>query len=218
MNNGAIETAYAGRLFRSRLEARWAVFFDSLGIHWQYEPQGFEAVDGSRYLPDFYLPDLQTWVEVKGDPNGLRAQRQRICSVLSGARSPIPYFTGSYEVQPSGEACNGLLVLGEFPRDSSILVAHQLIRHSAADGQDQLMLSWACFVPLVRGAVGLLAIGPGLLPQLLDLDDRELGDDDDPGWTVASRCVNGVHNFEQITRAYRDGGFARFEHGQRGRA
>ncbi len=38
----AIETHYAGCRFRSRLEARWAVFFDAIGIEWQYEPQGFE--------------------------------------------------------------------------------------------------------------------------------------------------------------------------------
>lgn len=67
----AIETRYAGCRFRSRLEARWAVFFDSLGIRWEYEPQGF--VIGDRlvqeprcYLPDFWFPGLQLWGEVKG--------------------------------------------------------------------------------------------------------------------------------------------------------
>lgn len=48
----AIETEYLGYRFRSRLEARWAVFFDSLGLDWQYEPEGFELESG-RYLPDF---------------------------------------------------------------------------------------------------------------------------------------------------------------------
>lgn len=48
----AIETAYRGYRFRSRLEARWAVFFDSLGLDWQYEPEGFE-LNAGRYLPDF---------------------------------------------------------------------------------------------------------------------------------------------------------------------
>lgn len=62
----AIETHYKGYRFRSRLEARWAVFFDQLGIDWQYEPEGFEFNDGSRYLPDFYLPDMDLWVEIKG--------------------------------------------------------------------------------------------------------------------------------------------------------
>ena len=62
----AIETEYNGYRFRSRLEARWTVFFDSVGIKYEYEPEGFEMEDGTRYLPDFYLPDLDLWVEVKG--------------------------------------------------------------------------------------------------------------------------------------------------------
>ena len=61
----AIETRYAGCRFRSRLEARWAVFFDALGIEWNYEPQGFETQHG-RYLPDFWLPETKAWIEVKG--------------------------------------------------------------------------------------------------------------------------------------------------------
>lgn len=66
----AIETRYAGCHFRSRLEARWAVAFDHLGIAWEYEPEGFETSAG-RYLPDFRLntgnPGLSgvTWFEVK---------------------------------------------------------------------------------------------------------------------------------------------------------
>jgi hypothetical protein len=65
----AIETHYKGYRFRSRLEARWAVFFDSLGIEWVYEPEGFELSDGSRYLPDFWLPSFSggMWAEVKPD-------------------------------------------------------------------------------------------------------------------------------------------------------
>lgn len=62
----AIETEYNGYKFRSRLEARWAVFFDSLGIKYEYEPEGFEFEDGTKYLPDFYLPDSNQWFEVKG--------------------------------------------------------------------------------------------------------------------------------------------------------
>lgn len=61
---GAIETSYRGYRFRSRLEARWAVFFDALDIAWKYETEGYE-VDGHRYLPDFHLPDLSLWCEVK---------------------------------------------------------------------------------------------------------------------------------------------------------
>ena len=60
-----IETVYNGYRFRSRLEARWAVFFDSLKIKWLYEPEGF-YINGSAYLPDFYLPDCKQFFEVKG--------------------------------------------------------------------------------------------------------------------------------------------------------
>lgn len=61
-----IETIYNGYRFRSRLEARWAVFFDALGITYEYEPEGF-TVDGECYLPDFYLPGFDIYAEVKPD-------------------------------------------------------------------------------------------------------------------------------------------------------
>lgn len=47
----AIETTYKGLRFRSRLEARWAAFFDLLGWPWHYEP-----LDLNGYIPDFVLP------------------------------------------------------------------------------------------------------------------------------------------------------------------
>lgn len=87
----ALQTAYRNHRFRSRLEARWAVFFDALGIPWQYEPQGYALPaltehaaccfevrvgkacyclqDLGAYLPDFFLPTLYSdgaWFEVKG--------------------------------------------------------------------------------------------------------------------------------------------------------
>lgn len=73
----AIETIYKGYRFRSRLEARWAVFFDNMGVPYEYEKEGFE-LDGEfetvRYLPDFWLPftfegshpvGSGYWVEIK---------------------------------------------------------------------------------------------------------------------------------------------------------
>lgn len=64
----AIPTEYNGYVFRSRLEARWAVFFDALDIEYEYEIDGFEFSDGTKYLPDFYLPDIDggMFIEVKG--------------------------------------------------------------------------------------------------------------------------------------------------------
>lgn len=48
----AIETTYKGYRFRSRLEARWAIFFDLVGVHWTYEVEPLN-VNGKAYLPDF---------------------------------------------------------------------------------------------------------------------------------------------------------------------
>jgi len=62
----AIETKYNGYRFRSRLEARWAVFFDALGEPWEYEREGFDLGEAGYYLPDFWLPRVTAWVEVKG--------------------------------------------------------------------------------------------------------------------------------------------------------
>jgi hypothetical protein len=87
-NLKAIETEYRGCTFRSRLEARWAVFFDEMGWTWQYEHQGYECgwrlynwhseYDSSEkfyYLPDFFLPDLNTFVEVKAQMNDQQLDR-----------------------------------------------------------------------------------------------------------------------------------------------
>jgi len=62
----AIETWYDGIRFRSRAEAREAVFLNHIGVNWRYEHQGF-ADDDVAYLPDFWLPDLHVFLEVKGE-------------------------------------------------------------------------------------------------------------------------------------------------------
>ena len=73
-----IETFYNGYRFRSRLEARWAVFFDALGVEYDYEPEGFDLGNGLYYLPDFKIKCWGTrgeindkpfdlWIEVKGE-------------------------------------------------------------------------------------------------------------------------------------------------------
>ena len=63
-----IETVYKGYHFRSRLEARWAVYFDRVGALWNYELEGFN-LNGLYYLPDFYVyHPSHFWVEIK--PSG----------------------------------------------------------------------------------------------------------------------------------------------------
>ena len=65
-----IQTYYKGYHFRSRLEARWAVFFQTMHVHWVYEAEGYILKNGVWYLPDFLikLADGPVWCEVK--PHG----------------------------------------------------------------------------------------------------------------------------------------------------
>lgn len=62
----AVPRRYAGVNFRSTLEADWASTFDDFGIMWEYEPMTVTLPSGATYIPDFFLPEIGTWVEVKG--------------------------------------------------------------------------------------------------------------------------------------------------------
>ncbi len=61
----AIPTRYKGWFFRSRLEARWAVFFESMEIEFVYEIGPTRLTESIVYLPDFYFPCLDWYAEVK---------------------------------------------------------------------------------------------------------------------------------------------------------
>lgn len=63
----AITTVWKGIKYRSRTEARWAVFFQELNITARYEEERFKLSNGINYLPDFYLPELDVYLEVKPD-------------------------------------------------------------------------------------------------------------------------------------------------------
>lgn len=64
----AIQTRWRGYHFRSRTEARWAVFFTALGLRWDYERERYDLPSGS-YLPDFYVYTKRggLWAEIKGE-------------------------------------------------------------------------------------------------------------------------------------------------------
>ncbi len=58
-------TKYCGVQFRSRTEAKYCMLFNMFDVPWTYEPRRFPLPSGS-YLPDFFLKDLELWIEVKG--------------------------------------------------------------------------------------------------------------------------------------------------------
>jgi len=108
----AIPTFYKGINFRSRLEARWAVIFDRLGIDWYYETEGYDIQldDGIsiRYLPDFTLYGgsircpKTLFVEVKGNMTPDDALKINAFS----QHYPI-YVVGSIP-QDIEDICNGI--------------------------------------------------------------------------------------------------------------
>jgi hypothetical protein len=60
---------YKGRWMRSRWERNFARILDFFDIKWLHEPKTFVLeIDGRKttYRPDFYLPEKNVWIEVKG--------------------------------------------------------------------------------------------------------------------------------------------------------
>ena len=80
----AIPTVYRGRRYRSRLEARWAAFFDLLGWNHEYEP-----CDLGSWSPDFALwgrrPHNPTLVEVKPIDRWDRAIARKMADASANA-------------------------------------------------------------------------------------------------------------------------------------
>lgn len=84
-----LETFYNGYRFRSRLEARWAIFFDALGVTYEYEPEGYDLGNHIYYLPDFRIKchgtrgnsnekPFDLYIEVKGEMTKEDAKKIRL--------------------------------------------------------------------------------------------------------------------------------------------
>ena len=107
----AIETVYNGYRFRSRLEARWAVFFDALGVEYEYEPEGYIVENNFCYLPDFKVKcygcrgsvtdkPFDLFIEVKGNMTKEDAVK-------------IKKFAGTF--QPDASIHHPILIVGNIP-------------------------------------------------------------------------------------------------------
>lgn len=205
----AIETTYGGCRFRSRLEARWAVFFDTLDVSWQYEPQGYTVgPNATPYLPDFWLPGMGLWVEVKGqlEQDGL----ETLIWAASGAGLPLsPGGPPAAHLYPRKSR---ILVLGSIPAPGDAWLHHRL--DVVAD--DLVVQQPVLIAPLKRGGVATIAVfdfcplNQFVAGQTLDAGYRRILVDGQPGPFVAP--------FPRVTDAYRAARSARFEHGEHGAA
>lgn len=112
----SIQTEYAGYRFRSRLEARWAVFFDACGVKWEYEPEGYDLGSGLYYLPDFLLHGVagraagDLYVEVKGNMTDIDALKINRFFEMGNSNSNV--------IEKSDTS---VLVVGDIPRGEDIM-------------------------------------------------------------------------------------------------
>lgn len=189
-----IETQYAGCRFRSRLEARWAVFFDALDIEWEYEAQGFETPAGKRYLPDFWLPELQLHVEVKGVFS--HADFMKTMLAVPGLSEPV-----------GGQIHPKLLILGPVPRPGLPWVH---VRVDTLDGMllwQQTFFSGPHWCPqTIRQAVVLRSLDGATEERTEFFRDAAVEPAYDQRLTVDP----------QVDAAYRAARSARFEFGESG--
>jgi hypothetical protein len=108
----AIETRYAGYRFRSRLEARWAVFFDAIAWPWRYEEEGFDLGQAGRYLPDFRLFD-RLYIEVKPNLDAFDDRTDSVVEELSRQSGQQVWVL----VGTPGD-CVSYVIDGNSPRDN----------------------------------------------------------------------------------------------------
>jgi hypothetical protein len=96
-----LETFYRGYRFRSRLEARWAMFFDRVGWPWVYEPQPV-LVNGEPYLPDFRVTVQGTEIthEVKASQAFYEIRPVKV--YLAGKMKPQHEWRGRAAVTDGG--------------------------------------------------------------------------------------------------------------------
>lgn len=198
----AIQTRYAGCHFRSRLEARWAVLFDNLGIEWEYEPQGYLVGPGRRaYLPDFYFPATKTWVEVKPTLDAIDYGLMMDC---------VDWGRGLPGLEGSAGTDRGLMILGPIPRITPMPLPftpwHPVLQHHKG-----VIVSAGCLTP--DGAVVLGAPEGGRL-------GFDSCDPSNPGFRAEiSKLFAGkggaTSNWESVD-AYIKARSARFEHRKAG--
>ena len=198
----AIETEYKGYRFRSRLEARWAVFFDACGGRWEYEPEGYVLPDGQYYLPDFLLHDVtfnhagyseghDLFVEVKGKMTAEDAEKIRQFAFLPEADGVEMWLP---------EKMNPLLVVGNIPDGETAMQLEMEIFNNNCFRPENYGIEAFNFETVDGDCFGAMpGVGKDRKFQLFGADSSYTGDMDSV----------------RTERAYRLARQARFEHGER---
>lgn len=89
-------TPYRGTWFDSRTEAKWAVVWDLLAMEWRPDPIKIADYSGRGFIPDFYLPQLELYVEVASDDKHRQAVKTDRCKALADATGKAVFLTKGF--------------------------------------------------------------------------------------------------------------------------
>jgi hypothetical protein len=210
-----IETHYKGYRFRSRLEARWAVFFDEMGIKWDYEVEGYDLGESGWYLPDFYLKSFNCFCEIKPTTNNIdkkvsvfSKQYPTLLCVGNPGDSGSNLFSCCVETNSGGgyECCRSLFYPAILENDYELLIFKPRILCDIDWNTAPMDFNWDVLPdcetifhlnesPLVRSRWGIYADFDDYISALSYLDNK---------------CA------KILIKAYNAAKSARFEHGENG--
>lgn len=227
----AIETVFMGFKFRSRLEARWAVFLDKLSVHFQYEVEGYNL--GAKqvwYLPDFYIPAWDKHVEIKPATQLSRDEIEKAGLLVQYTGKPLLIiqgdpWPGEYRlllIVPTSEpgtiaphkACfdKSRFVFGAAPASKQVY-----LYRVADDDKPRDEESVQNFIPLTHE----LIVMDGAMAMLFKPDQHSTyADDVRDGIHTILGHMNSVKQLMEcntpLSRAFIAARQARFEHGESG--
>jgi hypothetical protein len=179
----SLPTDYNGITYRSRTEARWAVFFTQQEIPFRYEVEGFQMGD-LRYLPDFWLPEGKCWFEVKPfDPTALEIEK---ATRLARGTGKMVFVAPGNPVRDIG--LHAFSPTGRSQKDWCFAYAHE-------DGVgyiacDNWRADLAVRIRKTDASVGCYGMGPETELDAagnhhFDSRKRSTYDDDGPGRTIS---------------------------------
>ncbi len=210
----AIETRYKGYRFRSRLEARWAVFFDALSIKWEYEKEGYDLGAAGWYLPDFWLPESNTWVEIKGSTLSA-VDEQKMLSFRVSLDSPGVLQAVLLGGNVAKQVYENLLsfISKRSPNQEAYALEFVNVMQWIRESPKVVILEGP--VDNLRTSVALLDIDKSVrIAEVMDFAALVID------WLTPQPTMddikNGKYNYPNFYKALDAARAARFEHGERG--
>lgn len=163
-----------GYIMRSLSESRVASMLSSLGIAYLYE---YMPYDFRGYLPDFYLPTLDAFIEVKGaEPTPEEVEKCRRLHVATGC--PVVLVHGQPRAFPHHDVDDGytrtevswqprLLIGGRWHEVSCNLLCRAIYRARGREEGERFVMALAS-----RGASSVQTVGPYAVKLIHDMSAK----------------------------------------------